>query len=259
MVIPSTSVNGSPSTTIRSAKVPESPSSKLHATNFRSESVSRTVCHLIPAGKPAPPRPRSPESATSCTTCAGASDSALRRPAQPPCARRPRDRRRVHDAHPGEAHARCAVSQACCCGGGSGAWPRLGRSAPWCSRPSPPTSAPASSPRPIGALLVLLLFYLSSSFRSRRLTIVAALLMAGAIGFAAYGLAVSGLLARAVRGRSSRRATTRATPIASSAGTPPSTTCRTIPSAGASAPRAGSPRARTSSAPPSPRTWTART
>ena len=35
--MPSMRVNGSPSTTIRSANVPESPSSKLQATNFRSE------------------------------------------------------------------------------------------------------------------------------------------------------------------------------------------------------------------------------
>ena len=65
MVIPSISVNGSPSTTMRSAKVPESPSSKLQATNFVSDPASSTVFHLMPAGKPAPPRPRSPESVTS--------------------------------------------------------------------------------------------------------------------------------------------------------------------------------------------------
>ena len=35
--MPSIRVNGSPSTTIRSANVPESPSSKLQATNFRSD------------------------------------------------------------------------------------------------------------------------------------------------------------------------------------------------------------------------------
>ena len=84
--MPSTRVNGSPSTTIRSANVPESPSSKLQATNFSSEGASRTVCHLMPAGKPAPPRPRSPESVTSWTTSAGESDSARRSPAQPPWA-----------------------------------------------------------------------------------------------------------------------------------------------------------------------------
>ncbi len=84
--MPSTSVNGSPSTIIRSANVPESPSSKLQATNFRSDAVSRTVFHLMPAGKPAPPRPRSPESVTSWTTASGESDSALRSPAHPPCA-----------------------------------------------------------------------------------------------------------------------------------------------------------------------------
>ena len=86
MVIPSTSVNGSPSRSIRSAKVPESPSSKLQATNRRSAGVSRTVFHLIPAGNPAPPRPRSPESVTSWTTSAAESDRARRNPVQPPWA-----------------------------------------------------------------------------------------------------------------------------------------------------------------------------
>ena len=64
MTMPSMSRNGSPSMSIRSAYVPESPSSALQQMNFRSPGVSSTVCHLIPVGKPAPPRPRSPEAVT---------------------------------------------------------------------------------------------------------------------------------------------------------------------------------------------------
>lgn len=87
MAMPSIRQNGSPSISIRSAKVPESPSSALQQTNFSSPSALSTVFHLIPAGKPAPPRPRSPESVTSLTTSAGSMASARRSPAMPPLAR----------------------------------------------------------------------------------------------------------------------------------------------------------------------------
>ena len=42
--------------------------------------MSRTVCHLMPVGKPAPPRPRRPESVTVVTISCGRH---LERPAQP--------------------------------------------------------------------------------------------------------------------------------------------------------------------------------
>ncbi len=86
MAIPSIRVNGSPSISIRSAKVPLSPSSALQQTNLSSDAAPSTVFHLMPAGKPAPPRPRSPESVTSATTCSGVRDSARVSPASPPWA-----------------------------------------------------------------------------------------------------------------------------------------------------------------------------
>ena len=47
---------------MRSAKVPESPSSALQTTYFWSAAVCIAVRSLIPQGKPAPPRPRRPDS-----------------------------------------------------------------------------------------------------------------------------------------------------------------------------------------------------
>jgi hypothetical protein len=61
IAMPSSSAKGSPSMSIRSAKVPESPSSALAQTNFRPGSAPATVRHFTPVGKPAPPRPRRPD------------------------------------------------------------------------------------------------------------------------------------------------------------------------------------------------------
>src|SRR3984885_11391162 len=51
--MPSSSRNGSPSISMRSAKVPLSPSSALQTMYFRGASASAQPFHLIPAGKPA--------------------------------------------------------------------------------------------------------------------------------------------------------------------------------------------------------------
>ncbi len=86
MVMPSTSVNGSPSISMRSENVPESPSSALQTTYFGAADWSCTVFHLMPVGNAAPPRPRRPESVTSCTTAAPDSVRARFRPSKPPWA-----------------------------------------------------------------------------------------------------------------------------------------------------------------------------
>ena len=49
--MPSISRNGSPSISMRSAKVPLSPSSALQTTYFCSASIPAAVRHLIPVGK----------------------------------------------------------------------------------------------------------------------------------------------------------------------------------------------------------------
>ena len=86
MVIPSIRLKGSPSMTMRSAKVPLSPSSALQTMYFWSALASATVFHLMPVGKPAPPRPRRPDSVTSATMAALSMVRARRRPASPPWA-----------------------------------------------------------------------------------------------------------------------------------------------------------------------------
>ena len=53
--------------TMRSEKVPESPSSALQTIYFCALSAPNTVFHLIPVGNAAPPRPRKPESVTALT------------------------------------------------------------------------------------------------------------------------------------------------------------------------------------------------
>ncbi|MNX90575.1 hypothetical protein D3C86_1226310 [compost metagenome] len=87
MAMPSISRKGSPSISMRSAKVPESPSSALHTMYFCAASVARTVRHLIPAGKAAPPRPRRPESNTAVAVCSPPRAMAWVKPSKPPWAR----------------------------------------------------------------------------------------------------------------------------------------------------------------------------
>src|SRR5436305_5862 len=58
MIMPSMRVKGSPSISMRSAKVPLSPSSALQTMYFWSACALATVAHFTPQGNPAPPRPR---------------------------------------------------------------------------------------------------------------------------------------------------------------------------------------------------------
>ena len=74
------------SITRRSEKVPESPSSALQTTYFCAAFAPRTVRHLMPAGKAAPPRPRRPDSISASQAPSPSVCSARRRPSRPPCA-----------------------------------------------------------------------------------------------------------------------------------------------------------------------------
>ena len=59
-------------------KAPGSPSSALQTRYFLSPREARTISHLRPVGKPAPPRPRSPEAFTSSITSSGVSAESAR-------------------------------------------------------------------------------------------------------------------------------------------------------------------------------------
>ena len=65
IAMPSITLCGSPSSTLRSMNAPGSPSSALQTTYFTSPAASRVNFHFRQVGKPAPPRPRSPETRSS--------------------------------------------------------------------------------------------------------------------------------------------------------------------------------------------------
>ena len=111
IAMPSMSRNGSPSISIRSAKVPLSPSSALQTTYFWSAGAPATVRHLIPSGSRrrraragrtrAPPRSSPPDRAEG----RGAS------PAEPAIAPVVVKRKRVDDAAAGEEEPRCCLAR----------------------------------------------------------------------------------------------------------------------------------------------------
>ena len=65
--IPSTTRCGCSARIWRSLNVPGSASSALQITYFTGESWPRTMPHLRPVGKPAPPMPRMPDSSSTGT------------------------------------------------------------------------------------------------------------------------------------------------------------------------------------------------
>ncbi len=71
MIMPSSTLCGSPSMTERSMNAPGSPSSPLQMMYFSSPGWARQISHFLPVGKPPPPRPRRPEASTSRMTSSG--------------------------------------------------------------------------------------------------------------------------------------------------------------------------------------------
>ena len=106
--MPSISTNGSPSISIRSANVPESPSSALQTMNLRSPFASAAVFHLMPVGNPAPPRPRRPDCVTISIVAAGPISLRAREALQPAMRAIVIQRQRIDDAAAREGQPRLA-------------------------------------------------------------------------------------------------------------------------------------------------------
>ena len=70
--IPSSTRCGASSRICRSLNVPGSLSSALQTTYLGAPTASRTICHLAPVGKPAPPMPRSPAVFSAAITASAA-------------------------------------------------------------------------------------------------------------------------------------------------------------------------------------------
>ncbi len=104
--MPSISTYGSPSITMRSEKVPESPSSALQTTYLTGERSASTVRHLMPVGNAAPPRPRRPESSRAWTAARRLHGQRVRAsPRNPSCCAVLVQRQRVGEADAGEGPA----------------------------------------------------------------------------------------------------------------------------------------------------------